>query len=219
MRSSIHLVRRLIGKAGTTYAEQSGIRLKDKPMPLFQLLVLAMLASKPISADVAAQAARELFRTGLKSPKAVVEGDRRTVIAAFGRAGYARYDESSATRLCDMATRVRDEFDGDLRNLGVRCGHDARRVAEELQSFTGIGPTGADVFLREVQVVWPWVRPHFDQRALTAARDLLLPTTPEELARLAPRRNERLAAALVRVSLDDDLRALVTRRRDGHRVH
>jgi endonuclease III len=166
MRSSKHLVRRLIGTAGRTYAEQSGIRMKDKPMPLFQLLVFAMLASKPISADVAARAARELFRAGLRSPRAVVESDRRTAIAALGRVGYARYDESSATRLCDLATRVRDEFDGDLRNLGVRCGHHPRRAADELQRFSGIGPTGADVFLREVQVVWPWVRPHFDERAL-----------------------------------------------------
>src|SRR6476620_6558531 len=166
------LVRRLIRTAGRTYAEQSGIRLKDKPMPLFQLLVLAMLASKPISADVAARAARELFRTGFKTPRAVIGGKRSTAITAFGRAGYARYDESSATRLCDLARHVHDEFDGDLRNLGVRCGHDPDRAVAELQRFTGIGPAGADVFLREVQLVWPWVRPHFDARALVAAREL-----------------------------------------------
>lgn len=210
MRSSKRLVRRLLGKAGRTYADQSGIRLKDKPTPLFQLLVLAMLASKPINADVAARAARELFKAGVKTPRAVVERGRPTAVAALRRASYARYDESSATRLHDMAIRVRDEFDGDLRNLGVRCGHDPRRAAEELQAFNGIGPTGADVFLREVQVVWPWVRPHFDPRALAVARDLNLPSTPEALGELAPRRNAQLAAALVRVSLDDDLRALVT---------
>jgi hypothetical protein len=36
-----------------------------------------------------------------------------------------------------------------------------------------------------------------------------LPTDPPELAKLAPRDNARLAAALVRVGLDDDLRAQV----------
>lgn len=206
MGDSTRFVRRLIGVAGTTYAEQSGIKLKDKPMPLFQLLVLAMLASKPIDADVAAGAARALFKTGLKTPKAVLDGQRRTAIEAFGRAGYARYDESSATRLCDMAKRVRDEFDGDLRNLAVRSGQNPERAADELQAFTGIGPTGADVFLREVQLVWPWVRPHFDERALKSARALDLPGTPAELDALAPRSPARLAAALVRVSLDDELR-------------
>jgi hypothetical protein len=206
MGDTTRFVRRLIGVAGTTYAEQSGIKLRDTPMPLFQLLVLAMLASKPVGADIAARAARELFKTGLRTPKAVLEGRRSIAIAAFGRAGYARYDESSATRLHGIADRVHREFAGDLRNLGVRSGHDPGRAAAELQTFDGIGPTGADVFLREVQAVWPWVRPHFDERALAAARVLDLPADAERLGELAPRSTARLAMALARVSLNDDLR-------------
>ena len=42
------LVRRLLDVAGTSYADAAGITLKDTPMPLFQLLTLCMLASKPI---------------------------------------------------------------------------------------------------------------------------------------------------------------------------
>lgn len=60
-------VRRLLKVAGTTYAAEAGIRLNDKPMPLFQLLVLCMLASKPIDAAIAMSAARELFRAGLRT--------------------------------------------------------------------------------------------------------------------------------------------------------
>jgi endonuclease III len=206
MGATKDMVRRLISVAGETYAEQSGIRLRDKPKPLFQLLTLAMLASKPIGADTAADAARALFKTGLRTPDAVIRGDRAAMIAAFGRAGYARYDESSATRLHDMAVRVRDEFDGDLRNLAVRSGQDLDRADAELQRFNGIGPTGAAVFLREVQVVWTWARPYFDDRALAAAREVGLPTSPAALGELAPRRNAELAAALVRVSLNPRLR-------------
>ena len=79
-----------------------------------------------------------------------------------------------------------------------------------LEQFTGIGDTGADIFLREVQDVWTWVRPYFDNRATAAAADLGLPPDPAELASLAPRSSATLAAALVRVSLDDDLRATLT---------
>lgn len=206
MGATKDMVRRFISVAGETYAEQSGIRLRDKPKPLFQLLTLAMLASKPIGADTAAAAARALFKTGLRTPDAVIRGDRAEMIAAFGRAGYARYDESSATRLHDLAVRVRDEFDGDLRNLAVRSGQDLDRAEAELQRFNGIGPTGAAVFLREVQVVWTWARPYFDDRALAAAREVGLPSSPEALGELAPRRNAELAAALVRVSLNPGLR-------------
>ncbi|OBK10330.1 endonuclease [Mycobacterium asiaticum] len=210
MGSSEQRVRRLLKVAGTTYAAEAGIDVKDKPMPLFQLLVLCMLASKPIDASIAMSAARELFGAGLRTPKAVLASDRPAMIQAFGRAHYVRYDESSATRLTDIASMVRDEFGGDLREVARRSDRDTRKAAGILKGFKGIGDTGADIFLREVQDVWTWARPHFDDRATAAAKALGLPADPRELSALAPRSNARLAAALVRTSLDDDLRRQVT---------
>jgi len=200
------LLNNLLGQAGTTYAEQAGIRLQDKPMPLFQLLALCMLASKPIDATIATQAAREVFGAGLRTPDAVLEADRVTMIAAFGRAHYARYDESSATRLTDIAQTVRDEYAGDLRGLAERSGRDATAARRLLKQFKGIGDTGAAIFLREIQDHWTWVRPFFDDRALDAARTLGLPDRADELGDLAPQSTAKLAAALVRFSLDADLR-------------
>ena len=204
------VVRRLLKVAGTTYAAEAGIKLNDKPMPLFQLLVLCMLASKPIDAAIATRAARELFKAGLRSPKAVLASDRRTMISAFGRAHYVRYDESSATRLTEMAERVRDDYSGDLREIAKRSRHDVAAAKRMLKQFKGIGETGADIYLREVQDVWPWVRPYFDRRAIAAAKQLGLPAQPAKLGALAPRANARLAAALVRASLDDDVRRQVS---------
>jgi endonuclease III len=204
--SNEQVVRRLLSNAGTTYAEEAGIRLKDKPMPMFQLLVLCMLASKPIDSAIAMQAARELFRAGLRTPQAVLDAERATMIRAFGRAHYVRYDESSATRMVDIAAMVRDEYCGDLRRLADRSDRDVKGASRLLQRFKGIGETGADIYLREVQDIWTWVRPYFDERALKAARDLGLPGDPGKLGDLAPRGNAKLAAALVRVSLDDNLR-------------
>ncbi|KZS75861.1 endonuclease [Mycobacterium kansasii] len=203
-------VKRLLEVAGTSYAAEAGIRVADKPMPLFQLLVLCMLASKPIDATIAMRAARELFKAGLRTPKAVLESRRQTMIDAFGRAHYVRYDESSATRLTDMAERVRDEFRGDLREIERRSDRDPSKAKRILKQFKGIGDTGADIFLREVQDVWIWARPYFDDRATAAAKELGLPTDPAELSALAAGANSRLAAALVRASLDDDVRRQVT---------
>jgi transposase-like protein len=184
--------------------------MSDKPMPLFQLLVLCMLASKPIDAGIAMAAARELFKTGLRTPKAVREADRQTMIDAFGRAHYVRYDESSATRLADMAVRVHDDYSGDLRRLADRSQHDPMTAKRMLKEFKGIGDTGADIYLREVQDVWTWVRPYFDDRTTDTAKQLGLPAEPKKLGSLAPHDNARLAAALVRASLDDDVRRRVT---------
>jgi endonuclease III len=205
-------VRRLLKVAGTTYAAEAGIRINDKPMPLFQLLVLCMLASKPIDATTAMRAARELFRDGLRTPKAVLASDRRTMITAFGRAKYVRYDESSATRLTDLAEMVRDDYSGDLRAIAQRSERDMRAAKCLLKKFNGIGDTGADIFLREVQDVWSWVRPYFDERATDTAKELGLPTDSAKLASLAPNATGRLAAALVRLALNDDLRRQVADR-------
>jgi endonuclease III len=214
MNQHTQVVRRLLQVAGTTYAAEADVRISDKPMPLFQLLVLCMLASKPIDATIAMRAGHELFSDGLKTPKAVLGADRRTMIDAFGRAHYARYDESSATRLTDMAQRVVDEYSGDLREIPRRGAEDVDAAKRMLKEFNGIGDAGADIFLREVQDVWTWARPHFDKRATRSAKALGLPTDPTKLGALAPRANARLAAALVRASLDDDVRRQVVDRSD-----
>ena len=200
------VVRRLLKVAGTTYAAEAGVRISDKPMPLFQLLMLCMLASKPIDAAIAMRAGHELFSEGLRTPKAVLDADRQTMIDAFGRASYARYDESSATRLTEIAALALDQYAGDLREIARRSDDDITAAKRMLKEFKGIGETGADIYLREVQDVWPWVRPYFDKRASRAAKALGLPDDPAKLGALAPRANARLAAALVRASLDDDVR-------------
>lgn len=205
-----HLVRRLLKVAGTTYAAEAGVRISDKPMPLFQLLVLCMLASKPIDAAIAMRAGHELFSDGLRTPKAVLDSDRRTMIEAFGRAHYVRYDESSATRLTEIAQLVLDDYSGDLREIARRSDRDIDAAKRMLKKFKGIGDTGADIYLREVQDVWSWVRPYFDKRAVRGAKALGLPGDPKKLGALAPRANARLAAALVRASLNNDVRQQVT---------
>lgn len=203
------VTRRLLNVAGTTYARSAGITLRDKPQQLFQLLMLCSLMSKPISAEIAVAAAKELFSLGLRSPRAVAEAKRIDMIRAFGRAHYVRYDESTASRLPEMAALANERYRGDLRRLADEANHDAPAAARLLKDFKGIGDTGADIFLREVQDVWTWARPYFDKKAIASARKLGLPSDPEKLAALAPRANAKLAAALVRVSLNDDLRKQV----------
>src|SRR5262245_18422596 len=110
--------------------------------------------SKPISSDIAVPAARRLFELGLRSPKAVADADRSDMIATFGRARYVRYDESTADRLPEMARVANEIYRGDLRCLAEQSGHDVQVAARLLKQFKGIGDTGADIFLREVQDVW-----------------------------------------------------------------
>ncbi len=193
-------VRDLLGEHGRTYAAEAGITLRDTPSPLFRLLVLCLLASSRISADIAVASARELWGAGWRTPQRMLASTWQERVDALGRGGYRRYDERTATRLEGLARRLGDEYGGDLRRLRPDSAPDLRRLREGLTGFTGIGPTGADIFCREVQGVWPAVGPFFDRRSLSGAEALELPTDPSRLASLAPDGDVALlAAALARV--------------------
>lgn len=194
-------VRALLDEHGRTVADEAGITLRDKPSPLFQLLVLSLLASTRISADIAVATARELWRAGWRTPQRMLGSTWQQRVDVLGCGGYRRYDESTATRLEELCRRLLDEYDGDLRRLRPGERGDLGPLRAGLTGFTGIGPTGADIFCREVQAVWPEVAPFFDRRALAGAQAQGLPTDAARLADLAPRgRVADLAAALVRVA-------------------
>ena len=202
MSAEQDIARAVLTRHGTTFAAEAGISLGDEPAPLFQLLVLAELLSARIGARIAVAATVELRAAGLTTPAKMAASSRPTRVSALGRAGYRRYDERTATQLGDAARLVLDRYAGDLRGLAGAAGHDIAAAARLLQEVNGIGPTGASVFLREVQQVWPWVRPYLGGRALAGARRVELPEEPTALAALVPAGElAAFAAGLVRVSL------------------
>ncbi|RKT03329.1 hypothetical protein BX286_1253 [Streptomyces sp. 3211.6] len=198
-------VRKLMDAYGRTHAEEAGIKLRNTPAPLYQLLTLCVLFSVRINADIAVAAARELFGAGMRTPRAMADSSWQDRVDALGRAHYRRYDESTATALGAGAELVLDRYRGDLRRLRDQADGDPDRIRALLREFPRIGPVGADIFCREAQTVWPELRPSFDDRAREAASKLGLPATPEALARLVDTETlPRLAAALVRVGLSKD---------------
>lgn len=198
--------RRLLEQHGTTFASDAGISLQDNPAPLWQLLVLSLLLSTRIRSDIAVATARELFAEGWRTPEHLRESTWQHRVNVLGRGGYRRYDESTATRLDDAAALLLDRWGGDLRRLRDEADGDPRRIAKSLQTFDGIGPAGASIFLREVQAVWPQVRPYLDRLALEGARAAGLPDDPEQLSSLVDGDDlAHLAAALVRVARDPAL--------------
>ncbi|TXL88568.1 endonuclease [Streptomyces sp. IB2014 016-6] len=196
----------LLRSHGSTYAREAGIRLRDTPQPLYQLLLLALLLSAPIRAGVAVSTARALDEAGLRNPRRMTEATWQQRVDALGRGGYRRYDESTATRLGDGAELLIRRWHGDPRRMRAEADGDIAVLRRLLQDLPGIGPVGADIFLREAQAVWPEVAPYFDTRALRGAEQLGLGTDTAALTRLAGDAGPAaLAAALVRASLDDDI--------------
>src|SRR5699024_6259400 len=111
------LAHRLLTAHGRTFAADAEITPRDKPAPLWQLLVLSLLLSTRISSDIAVATARELFSAGWRTPGHLRESTWQERVDALGRGGYRRYDERTATRLDDAAALLLDRWKGDLRRL------------------------------------------------------------------------------------------------------
>lgn len=197
--------RELLAEHGTTFADDLGIPVaKDTPQALFRLLVATLLLSARVQHKLALQAARELHRARLSTAQRMADADERTIWRALEAGDYLRKDRTTAM-LHDAADHALRRFDGDLRGLRAQADGDAGRARELLQEFKGVGPVGAELFLREVQVAWDDLRPFFGGRALGAAKRAGLPTDAGALAALVdPDDVARLAAALVRVDLREE---------------
>lgn len=203
--SKQEIVHRLLASHGRTFANELGIRLQSNtPSPLFRLLCFSLLSSARIGAGIALGAARALADAGWTTARKMHDSTWRQRTNVLNRSGYARYDERTSTMLGDTAAHIVEEYGGDLRKLRDRAERQPDRERQLLKEFKGIGDTGADVFFREVQLVWDELYPFADRAVLEAARQLQLGGDPQTLTRLVGSRREfvRLVAALMRVRLE-----------------
>jgi hypothetical protein len=198
------IVETLLDRYGTTYADELGIDVRGQtPSALFRLLCASLLYSARISSGIATEAMRGMTRAGWRTSRALARSSWEERVRVLNHAGYARYQERTATLLGNLAGAVEERYRGDLRRLRERAHRTPREERRCLQEFDGIGPTGVDIFFREVQVAWDEVRPFADRRSLEAAKRLKLGSSAAELQDLVgPRRLPLLVVALVRARLD-----------------
>jgi hypothetical protein len=196
----------LLDEAGRTFADEAGISLRDEPAPLYRLLVLSVLLSRRVQAQLGVRACRELIDAGLGTPERMRDASWQDRIDVLARARY-RSTEQTSTALGEGAQLVLDEWGGDLRRMRRAADGDAGTLQGFLTQVPRLGPVGADIFTREVQAVWPEFRPHLDARALAGAKALGLSQDPAELAdQVAGDDLARLAAALVRADREEQVR-------------
>lgn len=211
MTSQTRIIDALMQRHGRTFAAELGVDLrKNTPSPLFRLLCYAMLTSAPVSADLAMRGARAMAKAGWTTPRKLEASTWETRARVLNESGYARVDEKTATQLAEMNTRLIDEYGGDLRQLREAAGGEPKAFRKRLKAFKGIGGTGADIFLREVQGAWEECYPYADKAALSAADKLGLKADADKLAKKVSREDyPRLMAALVRCKLAKDFPAVL----------
>lgn len=205
-----HIVKALLKEHGRTFCNELGIEIdQNTPSPLFRWLCASILLSARIRSDIAVAAADALSANGWTTPEKMADSTGECRTRTLNRAGYARYDESTARMLKDTACMLLEQYRGDLRVLRDCANYDPAEERERLIAFKGLGEVGVDIFFREVQLAWDELYPFADKKALKAARRLGLPGTAEELAKLVSRANYvRLLAALVRTDIEHDYDAM-----------
>ena len=120
---------------------------------VFRWLVACQLFGARISQDIAAKAFKELDAAGVLTPHQLAAADWQRLVDLLGAGGYRRYDESTARELIEMGQRASEEYEGKL--TGIRDGVKTKKdLAARAQEFKGIGPTAADIFVRELAPAW-----------------------------------------------------------------
>jgi len=124
-------------------------------------------------------------------------GTRERVVKTLLDRHGVTYAEQARIRLADRPSAL-------YQLLVLATLLSARISADVAVAAAREGPAGADIFLREVQAVWPDVAPYVDDRVSEGAKMLRLPSSARGLSGLvgSPRDMARLAAALVRVALE-----------------
>ncbi len=211
----------LLQRYGQTFSEELGIDLsKPGPSSLFRWLCATLLFSTRISASVAVHAAQALARRGWTTPQKMVAAEWADRTHTLNESGYARYDESTSTKLANASELILDKYGGDLRNLREAAHHDPARERELIEEFKGIGDVGADIFFREMQIAWNELFPFADQKALTVAKELRLGNSAGALAALTPPEElPRLLTSLVRCGLAKEEQAVLEEAKLRARAH
>lgn len=116
---------------------------------LYKWLLASFLIGKRIRSSVAVEAYRNLVdRHELDTPEKLAGCSHRDLVRFLGQAGYARYDESTATRLHELGVGLVDELESRTNAVGSGSMKPAEFDAW-LLSFKGIGPKTLEIFKRE----------------------------------------------------------------------
>jgi hypothetical protein len=116
---------------------------------LFDWLLASILFGRPAPQKVAATAFRKFKEDGWDAPDRFTADDRRPLWHELWEGDYHRMSSIMAQELPDVMRALIADYDGSVAQL-VRTASTREEVSQRLQSFKGIGPKTAEIFLREV---------------------------------------------------------------------
>jgi endonuclease III len=120
---------------------------------LFKWLLASFLMGKRIQGAIAAKAYQVIVEQHQRdTPKKLANCTYRQLVLMLGQAHYVRYDETTASRLLALASKLNTEYSGKVSNI-VEASADRQAFEKRLSEFEGIGPKTIEIFMREAAAV------------------------------------------------------------------
>ncbi|MBW1992033.1 MAG: hypothetical protein JRI59_07960 [Deltaproteobacteria bacterium] len=176
----------LLARVPGKFSTELGIEVHAGAAERQKWFLAAILFGAPISGTLAARTYRVFAARGVLTPDAVLAQGWDNLVALLDEGGYTRYDFKTATKLLRVMETLKESYRGDLERLAA-ASRDYADLERRLCGLApGIGPTTAQIFLRELRGVWPQADPPLSSLARLAAEHLgLLPSGLDSRAALA----------------------------------
>jgi endonuclease III len=116
---------------------------------LFDWFLASLLFGRPVPQKSAASAFDKLRDDGWDGPEHFIADDHHPLWHELWEGDYHRMSSVMTEELRDVMRALIAEYDGSVARL-VRTAATRQEVSERLQSFKGVGPKTAEIFLREV---------------------------------------------------------------------
>jgi len=134
------------------YAKDLNIDLASgQEKEYFKWFLACLLFGKPIQQEVAKETYFEFVKEGFVTPEAILKAGWDKLVEVLDRGHYVRYDFSTATKLLDVSKALKDQY-GTVSEL-VKQSATRDELSSRLQTFKGIGPKTAEIFLRDMAPV------------------------------------------------------------------
>lgn len=138
-----------MNKKGISSRDLSIDLASKKESELFKWFLACLLFGKPIQQEVAKQTFFEFIKENLTTPEAILEAGWDHLVEILDRGHYTRYDFSTATKLLDIATALKEKY-GSITHL-LEQSKNKEELSKHLQEFKGVGPVTARIFVRDLE--------------------------------------------------------------------
>lgn len=167
------ILAQLISWKGQTYSKELGIDLtRANSNEIFKWFLAAILFGARISETIVKNTFLRFVEYDILTPREIVRLGWHRLVDVLDSGGYVRYDFKTADKLLEVMQNLIKIYHGDLNNLH-QLASDSSELEQRIQDLgKGIGPTTAQIFLRELRYIWDKANPPVSPIAVLCTRNL-----------------------------------------------